>query len=827
MKTRLFTSISVMGALGFLAALPVYALGLGKIELSSALNEPFKAEIPVNAASGDEAETLQVRLASNDEFERAGLVKNAVITQLKFKVSQRAGKTIITVSSKNPVKEPLLDFLLLAKTSSGQLIREYTVLLDPPKHVFKAKPRASSVVASPNISQPKRVVSQPRPASNDYQYNAPSLAGTNSYGRTSRTDTLWDIALKTRPNRDVSVHQMMLALVDKNKKAFIKQNINGLKSGYTLAIPSASDLQKLSKQQAVAGVQQQNVAWKNRNRAPIESTVASTTVTPASQLEQGSTAEAKAEDALSADAATETAAEPTARLQLLGANDDTILSESDLGALGNEKVKELSDQLTMAQEVIEGQQQENIDIKSRMAAMEEQIQTLRKLIALQDPDLAKLQRKLEKEAAEAEAELEATAKLDALAEEIKADLNNNEQLAHEALADSDVVVDETVAEAELATVEEVASNEQLDVALAPVEEMAATPTLFEKIQAMLIKYKLQALLGVLGLLFGLFLLGRKRAEDERKVSWDEAVENIKSPAAPVSPVVVPAAAVVAADEVIAEPVKTVDDLIKDADVYVSYADFEKAGLALEEAYNDAPSNMAVIQKLLFTHYKQGKASAFVELAREYTVDRDSMEWAEVAEWGRSLDADNALFAEPLIEDPVVDLAELESGLAFNVDDELDIAEASVSEAEDDLLDFNIDLEATESVDINDATTAEEVEIEEIEALSDSDAAVIDSLSLTSEQDDGSLEIDGLGDITDGELAAASLALSGEDTDENALEFDLSDFDQVDEAETKLDLASAYIEMGDPNGAKTILEEIINEGNDEQRSRAKTLLDELS
>ena len=827
MKTRLFTSISVMGALGFLAALPVYALGLGKIELSSALNEPFKAEIPVNAASGDEAETLQVRLASNDEFERAGLVKNAVITQLKFKVSQRAGKTIITVSSKNPVKEPLLDFLLLAKTSSGLLIREYTVLLDPPKHVFKAKPRVSSVVASPNISQPKRVVSQPRPASNDYQYNAPSLAGTNSYGRTSRTDTLWDIALKTRPNRDVSVHQMMLALVDKNKEAFIRQNINGLKSGYTLAIPSASDLQKLSKQQAVAGVQQQNVAWKNRNRAPIESTVASTTVTPASQLEQGSTAEAKSEDALSADAVTETAAEPAARLQLLGANDDTILSESDLGALSNEKVKELSDQLTMAQEVIEGQQQENIDIKSRMAAMEEQIQTLRKLIALQDPDLAKLQSKLEKEAAEAEVELEATAKLDALAEEIKADLNNNEQLAREALADSDVVVDETVAEAELATVEEVASNEQLDVALAPAEETVAAPTLFEKIQAMLIKYKLQALLGVLGLLFGLFLLGRKRAEDERKVSWDEAVENIKSPAAPVSPVVVPVATVVAADEVIAEPVKTVDDLIKDADVYVSYADFEKARLALEEAYNDAPSNMAVIQKLLFTHYKQGKASAFVELAREYTVERDSMEWAEVAEWGRSLDADNALFAEPLIEDPVVDLAELESGLAFNVDDVLDIAEASVSEAEDDLLDFNIDLEAKESVDINDATTAEEVEIEAIEALSDSDAAVIDGLSLTSEQDDESSEIDGLGDITDGELAAASLALSGENTDENALEFDLSDFDQVDEAETKLDLASAYIEMGDPNGAKSILEEIINEGNDEQRSRAKTLLDELS
>ena len=103
MKTSIFTSIGVMGALGLLAAIPAHALGLGKIELSSALNEPFKAEISVNAVSGDEAESLQVRLASNDEFERAGLVKNAAVIQLKFQVTEKAGKTVIVVSSKNPV----------------------------------------------------------------------------------------------------------------------------------------------------------------------------------------------------------------------------------------------------------------------------------------------------------------------------------------------------------------------------------------------------------------------------------------------------------------------------------------------------------------------------------------------------------------------------------------------------------------------------------------------------------------------------------------------------------------------------------------------------
>jgi len=89
--------------------------------------------------------------------------------------------------------------------------------------------------------------------------------------------------------------------------------------------------------------------------------------------------------------------------------------------------------------------------------------------------------------------------------------------------------------------------------------------------------------------------------------------------------------------------------------------------------------------------------------------------------------------------------------------------------------------------------------------------------------DDNLELDGLASITDDELEAATQAL----TDENELTFDLSDFDQVDEAETKLDLASAYIEMGDPDGAKSILEEIMTEGNEEQQSRAKTLLSGLS
>ena len=118
-------------------------------------------------------------------------------------------------------------------------------------------------------------------------------------------------------------------------------------------------------------------------------------------------------------------------MQLLGSNDDKPLSENDLAAFGNEKVKELSDQLTIAQEVIESQQQENIDIKSRMAAMEEQIQTLRKLIALQDPDLAKIQSKLDRDAAEAALE---TISAEDLAESTKSEIKDDVEQVDDELA---------------------------------------------------------------------------------------------------------------------------------------------------------------------------------------------------------------------------------------------------------------------------------------------------------------------------------------------------------------------------------------------------------
>jgi pilus assembly protein FimV len=833
-----------MGALGLLAAMPAYALGLGKIELSSALNEPFRAEIPVNAVSGDEAETLQVRLASNDEFERAGLIKNAAITQLKFEVIQKAGKTVITVTSKNAVKEPLLDFLLLAKSSNGQLIREYTVLLDPPKSVFNRPVRTAKVVTPPSGSQPRKIISQSAQSSGT-QAIEPQRSTTNisQYGPTSKTDTLWDIALKTRPSRDVSVHQMMVALVDKNSRAFIKNNINGLKSGYTLAIPTSAEIGQLTKQQAVASAKQQNAAWKNRNKVPK-----AVVETASSQVID----ETAIEQAVDKPTNVASSAEPTARLQLLGSNEEKLLSENDLAAFGNEDVKALSDQLTIAQEVIEGQQQENVDIKSRMAAMEEQIQTLRKLISLQDPDLARLQSKLEQESAARASDT--LAKMTAALDDAQSEQGES-PLVEDATVDESLTVspDDLIAEDSSKVyelqekIEAVAPTEgaelpQAEALSEPAEEVIADApamTLFEKVQAFLVEHKMTAILAGLAFLLGLLWLNRKKAEGGRK-TWDEAIEKADSQGSQQAAAVVvsPMIPVVEEDEPVAEPAKVIDDLISDADVYVNYGDFDKAEQVLVEAYDIEPANLLVIQKLLFTHYKQGKTTAFSELARQYSVDKDSMEWAEVAEWGRELDSQNSLFdQQPVVEDSVVDLAELEAGLEFDMPSENNEGEALefnvasdvdevVSKENDDLLDFTTDIDVDETK-ISDLTA-------------DDDAAVTLStissdLDLSLSVDDNDFEIEGLGLVSDNDLEAATSALAGDkateiiepsEANEGDLEFDLTDFNLIDEAETKLDLASAYVEMGDPEGAKTILQEIINEGNDAQKSRAEKLLNDL-
>ncbi|MDZ4260951.1 MAG: FimV/HubP family polar landmark protein, partial [Pseudomonadota bacterium] len=205
----------------------VYALGMGEIEVHSALNEPLKAQIRLLSTTAAELSALRVALASNEAFSRMGIERTAALRDLRFGVvTQGAGAPYITILSDTPIREPFLDLILMASWSNGQLMREYTLLLDPP--VFDDSQAVAPVKAAKTQSaaidrgQKKVAAATAKPA--------PRAVG--SYGPTTRTDTLWHVAREMRPGSSVSVPQMMMALLKENPDAFIDDNVNKLKAGH-------------------------------------------------------------------------------------------------------------------------------------------------------------------------------------------------------------------------------------------------------------------------------------------------------------------------------------------------------------------------------------------------------------------------------------------------------------------------------------------------------------------------------------------------------------------------------------------------------------------
>ena len=125
-------------ATGFLVAclvsfpVNVNALGFGNINMKSALNEPLSAEIELLSATPDDIKVLEVKLASKEAFLRAGVDRSVLLSQIKFNVVKRSGKYYINLHTQESVREPFLNFLLEMNWKSGRMLREYTVLLDPP-----------------------------------------------------------------------------------------------------------------------------------------------------------------------------------------------------------------------------------------------------------------------------------------------------------------------------------------------------------------------------------------------------------------------------------------------------------------------------------------------------------------------------------------------------------------------------------------------------------------------------------------------------------------------------------------------------------------------
>lgn len=242
MKTHSRLAIGV-ATLTALHAGGSHALGLGELQLQSALNQPLQAVIHLQDSGGLDPTDIRVSLADADAFARIGIDRPFFLTDLRFTPQRVSGELIIRVESSRPIREPYLNFLVQLDRGNGALLREYTLLLDPPLYVpapvtapalsepgarppGQTGPSASSTHASPRPAPARAVpVLQPQPNAARYQ--------------TRVGDSLWRIAQDTRPGDSVAIQDQMDAILTLNPTAFINGDPGRLRAGQELILPTA------------------------------------------------------------------------------------------------------------------------------------------------------------------------------------------------------------------------------------------------------------------------------------------------------------------------------------------------------------------------------------------------------------------------------------------------------------------------------------------------------------------------------------------------------------------------------------------------------------
>jgi len=267
-----------------------WGVGLGKLSVQSALGETLKAEIEITSLSPEEAGTLKVRVAPPESYRATGIDYNPILTSTQVQLTQVNGRTVLRVSSDRAVQEPFVDVILEVSWASGRLVREYTLLFDPPTTRAQAPeptvstapaisapaPAPAAIAAAPTpapapapavamapgpqrpVPSPAPAASRPAPKPELAPAPAPVVPRTpaGEY-QVKPGDSLSRIAGKTQVP-GVSLDQMLVGLYRSNPDAFIDNNMNLLKAGSTLQVPSSEQLTSLTTGEARQVIQAQS-----------------------------------------------------------------------------------------------------------------------------------------------------------------------------------------------------------------------------------------------------------------------------------------------------------------------------------------------------------------------------------------------------------------------------------------------------------------------------------------------------------------------------------------------------------------------------------------
>lgn len=744
----MFRKLALAAAMLCLSATSrVFAIGLGSIEIQSMLNDPLNAVIELTSATKQELDELKVSIAPRESFEKMGISRPAILNDFKFSVEQPLrGLPVIRVTTRQPVREPYLDFLIQASWSKGRLLRQYTLLIDPPVTMPVAPPaQRVPVRQAPSLSPvvgkvppPARVpVATPLTVA-----RAPATSGgVDKYGPVKRNETLWDIAKRLRPDSDISMHQMMIALQRANPEAFTDNNINNLRAGTTLRIPQRDEILSMDKSAARREASRQYAEWQ-QSRLP-EPPAGPKTATESATEQPPQTAPAP-----------QSAAEDPkeARLQLIAPDEEAIKGAVVPGvpeggeATPAPESEEILQQLALATEEAEAGRAQSQELQSRVGNLEEQVADMQRLIELKDEQLANLQNRLAAQSQAAEAKTTSDASPEA-------------EASKQAVAQSETQPQKTP------------------------DESDRRNTTSEGIIDRLLENPMLAGLGVLvAMILGGFLWSSTRHRKQEDIFSEEPTFASQMSAARHDVVPVDARIAMSDTSMLGDlPVSDTralqgddaSDPLTEADVFIAYGRVQQAEDVIRNALQGDPGNRDFKMKLFEIYHAAGNSAAFDAQAAEFreAVGEDDPDWQRVASMGYELSPANPRYQ----------------------------AAISLRPVRDGEVDFDMDLSVME------------------------DSGAAGNVA----GNDSGLDYDA-GAKGDGDIAE-NLDFNLDDLNVDQDEEDLAEglLHESDEIGTKLDLARAYLDMGDPDGARGILEEVIEDGNVDQKSEAENLISKIA
>jgi pilus assembly protein FimV len=426
-------TINRIGAYAFLAVLSLsvspsaWSLGLGDATVESFLNQPLNVRIDLISQESDDLESITAKLASADDYELIGASREAIPVPVRFSVEDIDGDAYLRASSNLPIGSPVIRLIVEVNWSSGRMLREYTLFLDPPVVPAAAPAPRIEQRTSPPAPAPAPAAATDTPEDRPVTTSSPSSDRVSSsapagdeYGPVKSGDTLWEIARDWSRGTGLDINKVMIAIQRENPRAFIKNNINLLKRGEILRMPAVDQVEQIPTISAYQEVAVQSEEFSGGRTSEAMASPATPLLAEEAAPQAPVELEEAAEDAMATDAVADSglsgdaeelaeesiedtpAAETLGQLELVppseaSAQDSEYGLEESEGAADVATTGVLREDLARTEEELFNQQQQNAYLEDRIKELEAQLADREQQQLAADADMANMEERLRQE----------------------------------------------------------------------------------------------------------------------------------------------------------------------------------------------------------------------------------------------------------------------------------------------------------------------------------------------------------------------------------------------------------------------------------------------